>query len=303
MKISRLHTFVRLADLKSFSQVAGELQLTQPAVSIQVKSLEEHFGVQLVERSSDGVTLTMEGELLYKDAREMLRIWENIGQKMNQLQSVVKGQLTIGASTIPAEYLLPEMVVHFCLTYPMVELKMEVGDSSSVIQDLLKRRYDVGIVGFQPEEEDIMAIPIAADQLVLVAPNQHPLTAKRVVTGEDILKERFILREEGSGTRKTMREGLSQIGLRVSDLQSVAQMGSTEAVIAAVEAGLGLAIVSSLAARRAEKLQRLKVIELDRFHVERKFYLSFLTDQKGQQLLEKFIDYLQNSSFLRQTAD
>lgn len=299
MKISRLHTFVRLADLKSFSLVAEELQLTQPAVSIQVKSLEEHFGVQLVERSSDGITLTMEGELLYKDAREILHIWENIGQKMNQLQSVVKGQLTIGASTIPAEYLLPEMVVHFCLTYPLVELKMEVGDSSSVIQDLVKRKYDVGIVGYQPEEEDIVAIPIAADQLVLVAPNQHPLKSRGKVAGRDILQERFILREEGSGTRKTMREGLAQIGLRVRDLQTVAQMGSTEAVIAAVEAGLGLAIVSSLAARRAEKLQRLKVIELEGFHIERKFYLSYLAEQKGQPLLEKFIEYLQNNTQLQ----
>lgn len=298
MKISRLHTFVRLADLRSFSQVAEELQLTQPAVSIQVKSLEEHFGVQLVERSSDGIALTMEGELLYKDAREMLRIWENIGQKMNQLRSVVKGQLTVGASTIPAEYLLPEMVVHFCLAYPLVELKMEVGDSSSVIRDLVKRRYDIGIVGFQPEEEDIVAIPIASDQLVLVAPNRHPLAGKGTVSWEEISKERFILREEGSGTRKTMREGLAQIGLRVSDLHTVAQMGSTEAVIAAVEAGLGLAVVSSLAARRAEKLQRLKVVDLERFHVERKFYLSFLGEQKGQPLLEKFIEYVQNSASL-----
>lgn len=292
MKLSRLYTFIRLAELKSFSLVAEELKLTQPAVSIQVKVLEEYFNAQLVERTSEGVTLTAEGRLLYREAREMLRLWENIGQKIDELRAVVKGALTIGASTIPAEYILPGLVVQFCQTYPLIELKMEVSDSGSVIQDLLRKRYDIGIVGVKPEEEEIVSFPIAYDRLMLVVPNNHPLTLCERVTGRDILSERFIVREEGSGTRKAMREGLAQIGLKVSDLKVAAQLGSAEAVIAAVEAGLGVAIVSSLAAERAEKLQRLKIVPVEGFQVQRQFYLSYLTQHQEHLLIQKFIEYL-----------
>lgn len=292
MKLSRLYTFVRLAELKSFSLVAEELELTQPAVSIQVKVLEEYFNVQLVERTSEGVTLTAEGRLLYRESKEMLRMWENTRQKIDELRAVVKGALTIGASTIPAEYILPGLVVQFCQAYPLIELKMEVGDSGSVIQDLLKKRYDIGIVGVKPEEEELISFPIAFDRLMLVLPNDHPLSQCERVTGRDILAERFIVREDGSGTRKAMREGLAEIGLKASDLKVAAQLGSAEAVIAAVEAGLGVAIVSSLAAERAAKLQRLKVVPLEGFQVQRQFYLSYLAQHQEHILIQKFIEYL-----------
>ena len=292
MKLSRLYTFVRLAELKSFSLVAEELKITQPAVSIQVKVLEEYFNVQLVERSSEGVTLTDEGHLLYREAREMLRIWENLGRKIDDLRSVVKGVITIGASTIPADYILPGLIVNFSRAYPMVELKMEVGDSRSVVQDLLKRRYDIGIVGTRPEEEGIISFPVAYDELMLVVSNDHPLSAKVRVTAGEIFEERFIVREEGSGTRKAMREGLRQIGLNLNDLKVAAQLGSAEAVITAVEEGLGVAIVSSLPAKRAEKLQRLKIVELEGFHIQRQFYLGYLAQAQEQTLIRKFVEYI-----------
>lgn len=293
MKLSRLHTFVRLAELKSFSLVAEELNITQPAVSIQVKALEEHFGVRLVERSSDGISLTFEGELLKKEAKEMLRIWETLGHKINQLQDLVKGELVMGASTIPAEYLLPELVVEFCQTYPLVELKMEMGDSKSVIQDLMKKRYDLGIIGVKPDMDDVTSIPLASDELVLVVPKEHPLTKVDVVTGRDLKQARFIMREEGSGTREAMEEGLKVLGLTSDDLQRVAQLGSTEAIITGVEAGLGISIVSSLAARRAEKLQRVKVVQIEGFQVQRQFYLVFLAQHREKMLLQTFVEYIQ----------
>ncbi|AZR73361.1 hypothetical protein BBF96_08175 [Anoxybacter fermentans] len=294
MKISRLYTFVRLAELKSFSLVAEELQLTQPAVSIQIKALEEYFDVRLVKRTSDGVILTPEGEILYRDTKEMLQIWDNLKQKINRLQNLVKGELNIGASTIPGEYLLPELIVGFCQEYPLVELKMEVKDSRSVLQDLLKKKYDLGIVGIKPEEKDIKAIPIASDELVLIVPKDHPFARKGIVIRQEIIKERFILREEGSGTRKAMKEGLAKLGVNIADLQIAAQLGSTEAVIAAVESGLGVSIVSSLAALRAEKLQRLKVIQVKGFQIQRQFYLAYLSELEDKIQVQKFIEYIQN---------
>ncbi len=293
MKLSRLYTFVKLADLGSFSEVAEELKLTQPAVSIQVKALEEHFSVELVKRKSDGVVLTEEGEQLYQSAKEILRIWENIGPKINQLQDLVKGVLNIGASTIPAEYLLPELIVDFCQTYPMIELKMEVGDSGSVIQNLLKGRYDLGIVGVKPKEDKFMTLKIASDKLVLIVPKDYSIGKRGKVTRQELFRERFIFREEGSGTRKAMKEGLARLELSESDLKMAAQLGSSESIIAAVEAGLGISIVSSLAARRAEKLQRVRVVQVEGFDVQREFFLIYTKEQKEKNLIEKFIEYMQ----------
>ncbi len=292
MRISRLETFVKLAELNSFSLVAEELELTQPAVSIQVKNLEEYFGVQLVERGSDGVFLTAEGKLLYRDAREIIRVWKNIEHKINQLQDIVKGELTIGASTIPAEYILPQMIVEFCNTYPLVELKMEVNDSEAIINDLLKKRCDLGIVGSKPDKSDLLSIPIASDRLVLIVPRDHPLAAQGIVTKRDLLRQRFIMREEGSGTRKAMGDGLNQIGISLQDLQIAAQMGSTEAVIAAVEAGLGISVISSLAVRRAEKIGLIKVADIEGFQVQRQFYLAYSKDLYDQNLVRRFVDSL-----------
>ncbi len=292
MKLSRLYTFVKLAEFGSFSEVAEELKLTQPAVSIQIKALEEHFNVQLVKRKSDGVILTVEGEQLYRAAQEIIGIWENVGQKINQLQDLVKGELTFGASTIPAEYFLPELIVDFCQSYPLVDLKMEVGDSGSVIQNLHKRRYDLGIVGVKPKEDELVAMPIASDQLVLIVSKDHPFGKKGKVKKEDLFRERFIFREEGSGTRKAMQKGLAQMGLKESDLQFAAQLGSTESVIAAVEAGLGISIVSSLAARRAENLQRLRVVLIDGFEVQRNFFLIYTKEQGDKDLIKRFIEYM-----------
>ncbi len=292
MRISRLETFVKLAELNSFSLVAEELELTQPAVSIQVKNLEEYFGVQLVERGSDGVFLTAEGKLLYRDAREIIRVWKNIEHKINQLQDIVKGELTIGASTIPAEYILPQMIVEFCNTYPLVELKMEVNDSEAIINDLLKKRCDLGIVGSKPDKTDLLSIPIASDRLVLIVPRDHPLAAQGIVTKRDLLRQRFIMREEGSGTRKAMGDGLNQIGISLQDLQIAAQMGSTEAVIAAVEAGLGISVISSLAVRRAEKIGLIKVADIEGFQVQRQFYLAYSKDLYDQNLVRRFVDSL-----------
>lgn len=291
MNISRLETFVKLAAVNSFSQVAEELQLTQPAISIQIKNLEEFFGVQLVERGFEGVTLTPEGQLLLKEAKEIIRRWQSVRQKINKLKELVKGDLRICASTIPAEYILPRLIVDFCHNYPLVKLKMEVKDSKMVIQEILKKRADLGIVGVKPSDEKLFFTPISFDQMVLIVPLEHPLAKRTIVTPKELIEHRFILREEGSGTRKATSQGLAQIGLKLEDLQIVAQLGSTEAIIAAVEAGLGLAIISSLAvSSAARKIQQLKVINIEGFQVIRHFYLIYGQKSQENQLVQKFVE-------------
>lgn len=290
MNISRLETFVKLAAVNSFSQVAEELQLTQPAVSIQIKNLEEFFGVQLVERGFEGVTLTPEGQLLLKEAKEIIQRWQSVRQKINKLKELVKGDLRICASTIPAEYILPRLIVDFCHNYPLVKLKMEVKDSKMVIQEILKKRADLGIVGVKPSDEKLFFTPISFDQMVLIVPLEHLLAKRTIVTSKDLIEHRFILREEGSGTRKATSQGLAQIGLKLEDLQIVAQLGSTEAIIAAVEAGLGLSIISSLAVSSARKMHQLKVINIEGFQVIRHFYLIYGQKSQENQLVQKFVE-------------
>lgn len=294
MKISRLSTFIKLAELKSFSLAAEALHLTQPAVSIQIKTLEEYYAVQLVSRGSEGVALTPEGELLYQEAKEILRIWDGIEQKINKLHNLVKGEMTIGVSSIPAMYIMPQIIVDFCQAYPLVELKMNVKDSQGVIQELIRKNYDLGIVGVKPQYQELTAYPITSDHLVLIVPKDHRLAQRKRVDKKDLVYERFILREEGSGTLNAMQLGFNHIGLSVTDLKIVAQLGSNEAVIAAVEAGLGISIVSNLAAQNVEKYMQIKIVEIENFQIHRDFYLTYHKDFTEKNLIRTFTEFIRH---------
>ena len=210
------------------------------------------------------------------------------------MQDLVKGELLLGTSTIPGEYLLPDLIAGFCQDYSLVELKVEVKDSKAAIQEVLNKKFDVGIVGFQPNEKDLVSIPVAADNLVVVVPVDHPLAEKNIISKEDIQNERFIIREEGSGTRKAMLAGIKTLGIDSEDLSVAVQLGSTESVLAAVESGIGISIVSSLAARRAAKLNRVKIVQLTGFDVQRQFYLIHHQDAEGNILISNFIDFIKN---------
>ncbi|UNC92964.1 selenium metabolism-associated LysR family transcriptional regulator [Candidatus Contubernalis alkaliaceticus] len=279
MKISILKTFLMVVEEKSLTRAAEALYLTQPAVSKHIKMLEKHFSTRLFHRQGQKITLTEGGEILYLKAKRILKEWENTEQSISELSSTVGGVLRIGASTIPGEYLLPYLLGSFKKEYPDVEIKLEVADTLEVVRKILAEEIHLGVVGAWIERKKLMAKNFADDELVLIMHPQHPLAKEEKVSPSALVKESFIWREKGSGTRRVVEEKLQKVGIAVDNITPVLELGSTQAIITAVEAGLGISFVSFWAARRDEALKRIAVKKLDGFLLKRKLYYLYPKEQ------------------------
>lgn len=293
MNINHLKAFVTVVQVQSFQKAAKRLNVSQPAITLRIQAIEEKFQTKIIHRSHDSITLTPQGELLYKESIEILKKWEKL--ENIYLSGEPKGKLSLGASTIPSEYLLPNILKDFRAKYPDVKFQMKVSGTKDVIQWLFDRNVDVIITGTPEKDKNKKSIPIYDDELKIIAPYDEESTNKTTFT--DFLDRNWIMRNEDSNTRQTFEKGLKEMKLSMDDLNVIAQMGSTDAVVAAVEAGLGISVVSSLAAARAEKYKRVKVLHVKDFYIPRKFYLSYLDDNKNSPIISAFSSFVQNYHF------
>lgn len=282
MQLRRLRAFLLVVDQKNFSAAADVLGLTQPAISKQIKLLEEELGVQLLYREGHSVEPTEVGRHLYKKARDLLQMWDSIVNECRAYHGELSGMLRIGASTVPGSYLLPEWLRQFQAQYPRVEVRVSVHDSLEVMHMVREGTIDVGIIGGVLRDEGIVDVSVAKDQLVLIGP-----VGREGERLGDWLQLPFIFREQGSGSWEAVEVGLRQRGIESSDLQCVARVDSTEAVISMVEAGLGYSFVSSLAATPAARYGRVAI--LDELPGDRDFRVIYLASKKDSQLLSAFL--------------
>lgn len=291
MNLNKLEAFIMVVEKKSFSEAALALKSSQPAVSIKIKTLEEDLGMELLDRGVSGIQPTSAGSLVYHAAKEILKRWRRLEDDLCGFQDTLTGNLTIGASTIPGTYLVPNWLKKFRSLYPKVDVTIEIGDSKEVLDKLLNHQVDVGIVGMQQASNKIISRQIASDSLVLITPNEHPLVHSTDQDFSQIKQYDFVLREKGSGTRKEMEEYLSEQGYSLTDLKTVVSIGSTEAVIAAVEAGLGISFISKLAALPATRAKRVQMIE--RFKpFNRNFYFTTLAEAENRPIIKEFTEIL-----------
>lgn len=254
MNLRQLESLVRVADLRNFTQAAKELSVTQPAVSFQIKTLEDELGVRLLERLGKSVLLTAQGEIVYREAKVILAAQERIGQALSALNSLEAGEVTVGASSIPGEYVLPKLVGRFKAEYPGIRVVVKVGDTAQVLGWLLDRAVDLGVVGAEVPQEALKFTQVLPDELVAVFPKGHPLgSSPGEVPLAELLRWGFVMREEGSGTRATLEARMGQAGLDAASLRVVAEFSTTGAVLAAVAAGVGVSVVSRWAAEEAAK--------------------------------------------------
>lgn len=290
MQLKTLKMLVKLIELGSFSAVADELKVTQPAVSMQVKSLEENFATDLIIRRRGGIELTPAGKVLYRQSKKILNNWERAKLEVDQVTGETYGQLIIGASTIPSEYLLPDLLAEFCNKFPEVEILMEVGDSAETINRLNKGKVDIILVGSKPENKKFQVMSVAEDRLTLIVPRDYELANKDQVNIIDLERERMLIREKGSGTRKAMLAGLKEAGLNKKDLNIVVQLGSTEAIISAVEAGVGISFVSEMAAKKAIANGRVEQVNVVDMLISRKLYLAHHRERVEELLIKEFME-------------
>ncbi|HDN95176.1 MAG TPA: LysR family transcriptional regulator [Nitrospirae bacterium] len=272
---TKLKAFCTVAETKSFTKAAGIVHLSQPAVSLQIQSLEEFFETKLFDKTGKKVSLTPAGKILYEHATHIMGHYNDVVKEINKLTGTMKGAVEIGASTTLGNYILPQIITDFKRAHPKIKLKLRIGNTER-IEDLMHSGFvDFGIVEGLTSRSNTKTEKVISDKLTLIVHPKHPLAGKRTVSVLELTREPFILREQGSGTRQHIEEFLNQHGLNVSDLHISLIMGSTESIKAAVEAGNGIAILSPWAVRKEVEDGRLKSIKLREGDIPRDLTLIY----------------------------
>lgn len=250
MNLKQLEAFVQVAEGGSFSKAAKKLYLTQPTISAHVASLEKELNVRLFVRNTKEVSLSEDGKDLYKYARQMVDLEKKIDERFGTREEGGKHCITIAASTIPAQYLLPKVLMRFNEKYPEEQLKIMETDSAKVVTQIVEHMADVGFTGTVLEKKHCKYMPFYKDELVIITPNTEKYQKLKEHMTDDIswlLEEHVILREEGSGTRKEAEKQLKQAGVDLSDLDIIASIENQETIKKSVRQGMGISILSKLA--------------------------------------------------------
>ncbi len=288
----RLKIFLKIAELKSFSRAAHELYLTQPTVSQHIAALEQFVGLPLFDRADRDITLTKAGDLLYGYARQIIALQNEAVQALDHFKGKKSGHLVIGASTIPGEYILPPLLGDFKKQYPDIQITMRIADTAFIVEELLSRNLELGIVGGRIKDEHLQYAKCADDEQVLIVPRRHRWWTKKEVTLDELSLEPLVMREQGSGSRMSMEINLREAGINPGQMLVSAEMGSTAALKHAVRSGVGVAFISRRAVVDEVAHGLLRIITVAGHTFDRVFYV--VTDRKRTMspLGKAFRDYM-----------
>ena len=274
IEFRHLETFCRVADLKSFSKAADDLFLTQPTVSGHILSLEQSLSLRLFDRASREVRLTKSGEIFQQYASRILSLRKDLLNALTEFSLGIRGQLSLGTSTIPGEYLLPRLIGDFKKEHPSFLISLKIADTKEVIEYVLQDQVELGIIGAKLNHPSLHYEKYAEDEIIIVAPSDHPLARKRKVNLDELLKEPWIIREEGSGTRIAVERVLRKKGKSFRQFNLVMEMGSTSSVKEGVRAKLGFAFISERAAEGEIRQGSFSRIDVEGFEpILRQIYI------------------------------
>ncbi len=284
-----LLVFVTVADRQNFSRAAEELHMTQPAVSQYIHSLERTIGTKLLERSNKYVRLNKAGEIVYHHAREILGLYTRMQSLVDDLMNTPSGNLTIGASYTYGEYVLPHVIARLRQYYPMITPTITIHNSTVIAELVAKRQLDVGIVEGEYVDEKMCVEPFADDRMYLIASPEHRLAGQSEVSVDELTKETWIVREEGSGTREAAEKMFRQLQFTPHKRM---EFGSTQVIKESVEAGLGISLLSYWAIRKERKLGTLCTLKVTGTPVTRDFSLVTKSDEFHTKALDIFMDLI-----------
>ncbi len=264
MSDRRLKVFHTVARLLSFTKAAEALHMTQPAVTFQVRQLEEYFNTRLFDRTHNKVNLTPAGERVSEFAERIFDLYSEMENSVRDLTGEISGALTIGASTTIAEYMLPALLGEFKNRYPDINLRLKVSNSEGIVSMVEHNVIDLGVVESPVTNKNLIVEVCHDDQLVVIAAPDHELVKRGCkVTAAEIVKYPFVSREEGSGTRDVIMQYLTDENINPGDLDFCLELGSPEAIKGAVEAGMGITIISRSIIGKELKLKTLSELQLD----------------------------------------
>jgi len=254
----RLQVFTTVARLLSFTKAAEALHMTQPAVTFQIRQLEDYFNTRLFDRTHNRISLTVAGVLVKSYADQIITHYNEMDNEVRKLTGDVLGPLVLGASTTIGEYVIPSILGEYQAKFPDVSIRLHVANTEGVIHMVESNEIDIGIVEGPVNNKNLVSKVCWEDELVAVTPPQHPLAQSKTITPDKVLEYPFISREEGSGTREVIAEYFAANGLEFSNLNLTMEFGSPESIKSAVASGLGVSILSVATLDKELKLGMLE---------------------------------------------
>lgn len=288
LTLRQLTVFEVVARRLSYRRAAEELFLTQPAVSMQVKSLEKQLGVALFEQLGKRVYLTAAGQEVLTYARTVTQQLDELEAVLNRMKGLSGGRLRISVATT-ANYFIPTLLGTFSRRYPEVTVSLDVTNRETLLEQLTENTVDLVIMGQPPAELDAEAQAFMENPLVIVAPPDHPLVPQRRIALARLQEEIFLVRESGSGTRIAMERFFNERGMR---LKTGMEVGSNEAIKQSVQAGLGLGLLSRATIEQELALKRLEVLDVEDFPIMRHWYVVHRRGKRLSAVAEVFKDFI-----------
>ncbi len=289
---NELQVFIAAAETENFSEAGRRLGVSQPAISMQIKALEDRLGLLLFERAGRHISLSEAGRALVPMARETIDRVIGIEETMVSLQGEVIGLLKLACSTTAGKYVLPSLLSGLMARHPQVEIVCQVTQREAALDSLRRGDAHVALTSLRIPFKDVEYRPFLTDSIVLVVPPEHRwANLTEPILPEDLIKEQFIVREPTSGTLDAMRQGLEWHDLSLDHLQKVMTVGNAEAIRMAVQEGIGVAFVSAMVALEGVESGKLAVVEVDGLELEKTLYMARDTDRPATGAQAAFWDW------------
>ncbi|MBT2286234.1 LysR family transcriptional regulator [Paenibacillus polymyxa] len=298
MNFHQLHIFYTVAEKGSFSAAAQALHMTQPAVTMQIQSLEDYFGTKLLHRSTKKIELSEAGRTLLPHAKRSVELVRQTDEAMSAFTQMLQGRLQLGASLTIGEYVLPRMLGPFALQYPDISIVMKVMNTTQIMDDILKHQLNFGLIEAPVHHPDMIVEPVMQDELKLIVPAGHDLAKRSKVNIEDVMNYPFVLREKGSGTRQVMEDQLQKKKIDPQNMNVVMELGSTGAVKSAVEAGVGITMLSPSSVQHELALGLVHIVDIRGLEFKRQFYAIHLKSSLLPLSAVAFLNYLRQQEQL-----
>lgn len=295
LDVYELNVFLVAAQTENFSEAARQLNLTQPAVSMQIKALERKLGVELFHRAGRSLALSEQGRALTPLARDMINRAIRIEEQIESLKGEVVGHLKIACSTTTGKYFLPHLSARFRARHPAVQMTIYNHSRDRVLADLCEGTVQLAVVSSTPACRDAEYRHFFTDNVVLIVPANHPWATRELIAPEELRKANFIMRDTQSGTREEVEEVLRGVGLSIDDLNVVMEIGNSEAISMAVEEGMGAAFVSRTVARRGIELGKIKEVCVEGVSLSRDVYIAYSRRHPATQAQSEFWNFVQEA--------
>ena len=291
MDIRHLLTFCTVVDRGSFSGAAEDLGISQPAVSAQIRSLEERLGQRLLDRNGRRVTLTEAGLVLEVHARRMVALEADLEREMGEVGARIAGRLLVGSSTGPGEVLLPRLLGAFRAEHPDVTVSLVVHDTQTICDRVLDGELELGIVGADRPQRGLEFAPFLRDELVVIVGKGHPLAGRRSIALEELAAEPLLMQQQGSGVRAVLEGALRAAGIRLQDVRVEMELGLQQSVKAAVLDGLGITVISRLAVAAEVADGLLVALPIEGHELARDFSVVRASGRTPTRLTSAFVEF------------